>query len=1447
MADRVERIIIDIVTTSAINNARKVAVVVNDVANTAEKATKRTAAAQKKALAEVAAINAQTKKSAEKFAKDSIALDDKLTAQRIANANKSAKAAADSFLRHLNQVNSSEKNVKTLNPKSVFMDYVKQSSFLGSFVGAGAGGGLALAAQKLFSTLSSGIGTLKDLSIEAVKAGGNYQIIKNSLEVAAGSARLANLELAGINQTAKNTAGLRLETAEQGYTNLRNLGFSAKLAKGFIKELAEEKILSGANEDAMQRVTFNFAQIASGGQKVSQELREILTALPSLRTSFYEAFGSLSPQKIQQFFDEDSDKAFQRLVDAMARGKAAAGGLNDGVGKLEDAWLEAQRSFSEPTLEPLTKILKDLTKDINDNEGVFRTWGNNVATILDLIANKTESKFVSAIFKIEDYTERLALLTLSMGATGGASPSELGRGLKSKFDEANRLLGFYQTGVYMPDASQFQPSFKGAKKWLDNISQGETASERAKRLANEEFENQQKIEKSRVKSLEFSKYTRDQQIQLSENYYAIESARLSSYTAKTLTEELGFQKALGKTKSDGIRSQIAIQNAYYAATFPKLAGDKEETIKLTIEKNKALSDLNRQLVENEFQTQKQIFDTERQITKERLDAIIESKKLSADAIRRGMEVGSFNSDRSLTLLGYSPQLFNEAKDTTIKGYAELMRITSEQYKALLQNDTLTAEHRVNIQRQMQAEQAGLAEEQRRKMLEIGDRQYSGFIHQLETYQKRVSQLYQSSASSYSAIGGLFNPDTFSSNTAKTIRETLLQTGKLADLQKQLSASRTAENTLGALITNRTAETDVAKLNDAFGSAVSKSVELQEAIRKLGNSIPDTYQNFALLGDQIGKGNVKAFDDATKAALIYRQKLEKTALDSEIAGVGDLLTVATNEKRDADIKTYKQKLSELNLDKFNQDMRHASESTQQYEKSLEGLQNRITQMRSGDKSAFAGLDYLNQQKILSAQIDDITSAYNRETDAVISLNRVKSELLSKGFFSQNQSDAIFLEEMNSRIKSTNQVVAEFKLGIADGFVSPVESLFDRINDKIDKLPAGIREVTGAFSNLFQEITKQAANQFVMRLLGFDTGGSFGMMSSGAGQSRGGSNFSPLNFAQQALMGDRGNSFMPGEMGGMPTGYGGLGNGVNLLSKIPVLGRLLGFGGSKAASAASTILTPDKVTGAAESMLNLGGSSAAAGGAGGLGSMFGSLGPLMTNPWTLAAVGAGIGGYFLFRHLLGDKSEKRLKEAVQMDYGIKIGKDDAKILKTIGEQQLGAGAGEKRPHEVIKLEEAKNLIRAIGEQQGKDTSRLGIDKARLTDENYSANRFTVPFGGYREFGGSVRPNMAYVVGERRPELFVPQTSGTIIPSIGSSDNIKAIVQEAIRPYALLLEQAMMTLAVNQETNGLLANKINAIPPNHVVTLADARVIGDKVIEAGGSQGFQDRFGQNTAVGY
>jgi hypothetical protein len=62
----------------------------------------------------------------------------------------------------------------------------------------------------------------------------------------------------------------------------------------------------------------------------------------------------------------------------------------------------------------------------------------------------------------------------------------------------------------------------------------------------------------------------------------------------------------------------------------------------------------------------------------------------------------------------------------------------------------------------------------------------------------------------------------------------------------------------------------------------------------------------------------------------------------------------------------------------------------------------------------------------------------------------------------------------------------------------------------------------------------------------------------------------------------------------------------------------------------------------------------------------------------------------------------------------------------------------------------------------------------------NLVSSAFGGFRANGGSVTAGTPYVVGERGAELFVPKSSGTIIPNGGGAGTtINLTVNGAIDP--------------------------------------------------------------------
>jgi hypothetical protein len=83
----------------------------------------------------------------------------------------------------------------------------------------------------------------------------------------------------------------------------------------------------------------------------------------------------------------------------------------------------------------------------------------------------------------------------------------------------------------------------------------------------------------------------------------------------------------------------------------------------------------------------------------------------------------------------------------------------------------------------------------------------------------------------------------------------------------------------------------------------------------------------------------------------------------------------------------------------------------------------------------------------------------------------------------------------------------------------------------------------------------------------------------------------------------------------------------------------------------------------------------------------------------------------------------------------------------------------------------------------------------------------FGGLRAGGGDVDPGKAYIVGEKRPELFVPKVPGTIVPRVGGGGptfNFAPVIDARGADVAAVarLEQSMGAMQKNFKENVIQA---------------------------------------------
>jgi hypothetical protein len=91
----------------------------------------------------------------------------------------------------------------------------------------------------------------------------------------------------------------------------------------------------------------------------------------------------------------------------------------------------------------------------------------------------------------------------------------------------------------------------------------------------------------------------------------------------------------------------------------------------------------------------------------------------------------------------------------------------------------------------------------------------------------------------------------------------------------------------------------------------------------------------------------------------------------------------------------------------------------------------------------------------------------------------------------------------------------------------------------------------------------------------------------------------------------------------------------------------------------------------------------------------------------------------------------------------------------------------------------------------------------------------FGGFRADGGPVEAGKAYIVGERRPELFIPNTSGRIEPSIGGGGQAVQIVTN--------IDARGASVDAVQELKAAMAARDAALPNQVLAVVREGRERG------------------------
>ena len=382
-----------------------------------------------------------------------------------------------------------------------------------SFANITGGNVAARAISQTAGFLKQMSGEIVHLGIESVKLAANFQDTTNALAVFTGSAASARKELAEVDKLAARTAGLSLESAEQGYQRLRALGFQAEQTRKLVAGLGNQKILSGADNAAVDRVIVNLTQIRASSKDASRDIKEMIKAIPSLSGVFEDAFGTANTSKLRSFLQQDPKKFFDTLATGLANAERAEGGLNDATGKLTDSFIQAGREFGKPILEPFTNSIKTATELVENNRDSFRVWGQYVG---DVISGAT---ILMKRFNDEEEKRRK-----EKGAQTPSAPSLLQRALGKSDEEYSDLFTYGTFGLAGgligaskregETARNEQNQKKGVAGYIKDLAKGLSATQKIQKR-----EEARELEEAKQRELEILKDSADEGAAILKNRY----------------------------------------------------------------------------------------------------------------------------------------------------------------------------------------------------------------------------------------------------------------------------------------------------------------------------------------------------------------------------------------------------------------------------------------------------------------------------------------------------------------------------------------------------------------------------------------------------------------------------------------------------------------------------------------------------------------------------------------------------------------------------------------------------------------------------------------------------------------------------------------------------------------------------------------------------------------
>jgi tape measure domain-containing protein len=304
----------------------------------------------------------------------------------------------------------------------------------------------------LYGTAYQGLAFLTQLPSQALAAAASLQTFRNQLNAVTGSASNADKSFAFVDSLAARFA-VPLDSAREGfvklYASMSPAGFNASEIEGLFEGISKAAATFGMSKDKVDRVSYAFAQMASKGQVMAEELRgQLGDVLPGSLALFAKA-ANMSIPEFSKAMEDGAFKgaAMQQLLrnvatllntDFAAGAKGAAETLQGSLNAMGNSLMKLYESFEPLVAMVARNVFPVLTQAMSDAGAAVRGLSSSFAN------GGTATTAMNANARaLYDVMRQLMEMAKAVGATfTGLAPSLLnvGRSVLFVLEQVARLV-----------------------------------------------------------------------------------------------------------------------------------------------------------------------------------------------------------------------------------------------------------------------------------------------------------------------------------------------------------------------------------------------------------------------------------------------------------------------------------------------------------------------------------------------------------------------------------------------------------------------------------------------------------------------------------------------------------------------------------------------------------------------------------------------------------------------------------------------------------------------------------------------------------------------------------------------------------------------------------------------------------------------------------------------